>query len=123
MNLQNKIEHILKLYPESRNSDIVLMTKLWECFYNNYLLQLNGESYLKLSNLYDVPRLDDISRIRRKIQNEERMYLPTDIEILIERARMSRDWKRFLGYAVDWDDSKWRESVRDFLNPKQIGLI
>lgn len=103
--LIEEVEFILATMPESRNSDITLMIELWKHYYKDLLLYhpRTSEPYIKLSNLFEMPREDNIKRIRAKIQNEERRYLPTNEEVFNERARLSTEWRQFLGYKNDTD--------------------
>lgn len=103
--LKYQVSHILSHFPEARNSDIRLTIELWKHFYPNMIIA--NMSYgvdnplIAIKDLFELPREDNIKRIRAKIQNEDREFLPTDIKIFIERARASNEWRRFLGYRVN----------------------
>lgn len=103
--LKNQVSHILSHFPEARNSDIRLTIELWKNYYPNYIIA--NTSYgvdnplIAIKDLFELPREDNIKRIRAKIQNEDREFLPTDIKVFIERARASDEWRRFLGYRVN----------------------
>lgn len=96
--LKAKVEYILTRYPETRNSDIALSIRLWKSYYHKDLIEQNGKSYIDLNKLFDLPREDNIKRIRAKIQNEEKRLLPTDISVVRQRKMNELEWKQLLGY-------------------------
>lgn len=97
--LKNQVSYILSHFPETRNSDITLTIELWKNYYPDKLF--NNDQCIYVRDLFDLPREDNIKRIRAKIQNEDREFLPTDIKVFIERARASDEWRKFLGYRVN----------------------
>ena len=124
MDLEHKIIYCLKFFPYTRNSDMDLTVEIWKNFEESNLKIIDGDYYLKLSNLKEVSREDNIKRIRAKIQNEERLFLPTDISILIERARLSKAWRELLGYAPTWTEADFKRHIENFLDrPRQETLI
>jgi hypothetical protein len=117
--LQKQVETILANYPETRNSDIQLMIQLWMDFYPELL----SGRYVFLDNLFDLPREDNIKRIRAQFQNTKRVFLPTSTEVCIERFKLSKEWKRFLGYHVDWNNGNWEVAINEYMfTPKQASL-
>lgn len=92
-NLKDKILFCLEKYPSSRNSDIELTTKVWYEFHNSKIKVFDDEQYVKLKDLYDLPREDDVKRVRAKIQNDKfnPRFLPTDEKII--NARRQRELK------------------------------
>jgi hypothetical protein len=108
--LTSQIRKILTDFPESRNSDIRLLIELWRRYYPS---MIHEDPYLgmviKVSDLFELPREDAIKRIRAGIQNREREFLPTDINVFIGRVRQSEEWLRFLGYRI----SKLPEAMTD----------
>lgn len=127
LNLTQKVEAVLATEPQSRNSDITLTQEIWKKYHTESLIYHpnTNEPFVKLSHLFDLPREDNIKRIRAKIQNEERRYLPTDPKVFYERARLSNEWKQFLGYNVNWTDETWVEKCNNYLNrpPEQTSFI
>lgn len=97
MNFKTKkklIEHILSMYPATRNSDNLLIV----C----YLEYFHGISRDKTSFIMDLPEsfFETTRRVRQKIQNTEGRFVPTDAKIAMKR-RMNMDvWKKALGYHV-----------------------
>ena len=97
--LKSQVEYVLDQDPESRNSDIRLMHKIWQKFYPKMLVQFQGKIYICFENMYDVPREDNIKRIRAKFQNELGKYPPTRLEIALKRGIKEDQWRIFMGYA------------------------
>lgn len=94
--LKGQVELTLANYKETRNSDIELTIKVWQSFYEKYLF--NHGSCIELKNLFELPREDNIKRIRATIQNYEGRYLPTSWEVAKKRGIEELKWKCFMGY-------------------------
>ena len=62
-NLKDKILFCLEKYPSSRNSDIELTTKVWYEFHNSKIKVFDDEQYVKLKDLYDLPREDNVKEL------------------------------------------------------------
>ena len=157
-NLKEKVEAVLRDYPQARDSDVWLTLKLWTLYFpnqirrggtllafrqhivdtlakrqkekpenfteNEWLMYQNqseiwpymvkefdyalldggyvkrGEdeqlvpvSMIELATVMDMPREDNIKRVRAKIQNEEKKYLPTNLEVARQRKIAEEDWK------------------------------
>jgi hypothetical protein len=91
-NLKNQVKQILRMYPETRNSDIALTIKLWQVFYGI------GEA-VNVKNLYDLPREDNVKRIRAKFCEQGFSWAyPTELKIALGRQIKEEEWKRALGY-------------------------
>ena len=65
----------------------------------------NNSGYIYLKDLFELPREDNIKRVRAKIQNEEHKFLPTDFKIMKKRKSASKTWREYLGY--DLPASEW----------------
>jgi hypothetical protein len=99
MNLKEQVLYCLENYPDSRNSDIKLTNYIWVKFYNQYLTLDSSNNYtVKLIDLYHLPKEDNVKRYRAKIQNEKKLFLPTDPEILKKRQVMEEKWRKEIGY-------------------------
>jgi hypothetical protein len=96
INLKYKIEHCLKKYPDTRNSDVKLTNAVWIEFHNNKIKLIDGKNYVALMDLYDMPRQDDVKRLRAKIQNEENKYLPTSLEVVKQRKINEEKWRNYM---------------------------
>lgn len=129
MKLKEKVEFILSTVPESRNSDITLTIELWKHYHKSTLrISPDGEYMIFVRSLWDLHREDHVKRYRAQIQNVELRYLQTDISILVERAKLSADWQRRLGYSKifkdEWTDARWLEKIKELLEEKrQISLF
>ncbi|MGM0970835.1 MAG: DUF3800 domain-containing protein [Bacillota bacterium] len=66
--LITKVASILNRFPETRNSDVALMTKYWEVFQGHEGDQVSFEK------LFELERLTSIARTRAKIQNEYGLF-------------------------------------------------
>lgn len=122
--LKDKVENILATEEATRNSDIALMISLWKKYFPEYIeISRSGREMIDTKALYDLPREDNIKRVRAQIQNVERRYLPTDLNIFIKRARLSDDWKIVLGYRTDWKSQDWERAIKTYLQPKQENLF
>lgn len=97
--LKDKIEYILREYPKTRNSDIRLTIELWKRFHRSSLVQnKNGSIFVPLENLFELPREDNIKRVRAKTQNVDLKYLPTNWEIAKKRGIQENVWRKAMGY-------------------------
>lgn len=67
---------------------------------------IDGKVYVNVAHLYDLPREDNIKRIRAKIQNDLKEYLPTDAKVAKKRGWEEDKWREYLGYPVAGVDSQ-----------------
>lgn len=94
--LYPQVEDVLRDSAMARNSDKILTWKIWQKFYG--VAGVIGEEMF-----YELPDVDSITRVRRKIQNDEKKYPPTSWEIAKQRHWLENEWKRALGYWVAED--------------------
>lgn len=99
--LKDMVETVLKDVEITRNSDITLTVEIWKRYYpSDVLTTSRGEATgIFIEALYRLPREDNVKRIRAKIQNEEKKYLPTDPEVRKKRKISEEAWYDYLGYA------------------------
>lgn len=97
MTLKKQVEQILSKYPETRNSDIKLTLFIWREFYPTYLKMIDGRAYVKCSDLFNLPREDNVKRIRAKF-NADNLYMPTDLDVIKQRGIKENLWRAELGY-------------------------
>lgn len=84
---------------QSRNSDIRLTQCLWYRFYSSRMVTLeDGKVAVRLADLFELPREDNIKRIRAVIQNVEHKFLPTDPDVRKKRGIQEEEWRKFLGF-------------------------
>ena len=91
MTIQDKIEHCLRKYPNTANSDIRLTASVWYEFYNSALSQQDGELAVKLSEMYKLPTCDLVKRYRAKF-NAQGKYIPTDQKVFKQRKLNEKYW-------------------------------
>jgi len=108
MTLKKQILYCLEQYPETRNSDIELMIRVWKHFTPTnedtgrdieiIHSKSRGQEYIALNDLRWLQREDHIKRIRAKIQNEKKLFLPTDPATIKARKQEEIVWRDRLGY-------------------------
>lgn len=104
--LKNMVEQVLAENPkyqgiEARNSDVALMIIVWQRWYG---VSDKPDGIVHVRRLFDLPREDNIKRVRAKIQNEEHKYLPTNPDVLIKRGILEEYWHDALGYNLTKDE-------------------
>lgn len=97
--IMKQVIDTLDTFPETRNSDTLLAIKLWQSFYFDYLS--NDMKSIDLMNLFMIPKETTIVRCRAKVQNELKIFMPTDPEIAKARGILEEDWKKALGYHIE----------------------
>jgi len=91
-NLKSQIQKVLKEYPDTRNSDITLMLKIWEEFYG-------VREIIKTKRIYDLPTQEAIKRIRAKFCEEGYNWaVPTEKKIAEARKISENRWREAMGY-------------------------
>lgn len=97
--LKEKVKFCLEKYPETRDSDITLTIKIWETYNYNKLLkrEADGKTYVALDSLYDLPREDNIKRIRANFQTKG-LYLPTSLEVAKQRRINMDIWHKEMAF-------------------------
>ena len=100
--LKNMVEQVLRDNPryngiEARNSDLALLILIWQRWYG---VSDRPDGTIQVRRLLDLPREDNVKRVRAKIQNEEHKYLPTNPEVLIKRGILEDYWHDALGYNL-----------------------
>lgn len=116
--LTDRVGYCLRNFPDTRDSDITLMIRIWRTFYSGTLKGIpapNGllEAVL-LKDLYELPREDAIKRVRAKF-NEDGRYYPTSWEVAQTRGLKEDRWRNALGYPAKalTKESKQKESYMD----------
>lgn len=97
--LKPRILYCLEKYPDSRNSDVKLTNAIWVEYYSHKMFRNELNQWcVVISNLYEMPRQDDVRRLRAKIQNEEGKFLPTSPEVIKQRKINEEKYRSMLGY-------------------------
>ena len=97
--LTGQVEYILSTNEESRNSDITLTIEIWKRFYPQHIKTLPDvmcTAVVSLKSLFDLPREDNVKRIRAAFQNDALKYLPTDWRIAEARGINEQEWRAHL---------------------------
>ncbi len=95
--LKKKVLWILKKHPGTRDSDKLLFSKICEVFYKSYVTDRgHGNIYFSLDDLFQLPHIPDLARIRREIQHEDNMYLPISEEVAKNRKIKQELWLRYV---------------------------
>ena len=100
--LTGKVEYCLNKYEETRNSDTKLCNAvLYEFYRDNLFLDYRnkkeGDLAVRLKDMYNLPKFEDICRIRRKFQ-EKLKYCATKGSIAEGREKKRLEVREFLGY-------------------------
>jgi len=98
--LYDQILWVLKNYTDSRNSDFILRWKLWEAFYPHLIHQDGLRWFVYKEDEARLPNQDDIKRIRAHIQNDEKLYPPTDWAVAKQRKWLEQEWRAAMGYPA-----------------------
>jgi hypothetical protein len=102
--LKQEVEYVLENYPLTRNSDIDLTIRIWETYHQDKfakILKTNQDksAFEKMRLvMMELPREDNVKRIRAKFQNEMKVYLPTSEEVAKKRGFKVEEWRELLGY-------------------------
>lgn len=101
--IKEMVEACLRNIPETRNSDVTLMIAVWKRYFPQRISTVqNGQLGVALSDLYDLPREDNIKRIRATF-NHEGKYYPTDWKVAKARGIKEDEWRVELGYPAKAD--------------------
>lgn len=121
--VKEMVEACLRNIPETRNSDITLMIEIWRRYYPQRIKKgTTGEEGIWLKDLYDLPREDNIKRVRATF-NSEGKYFPTDWEVAKGRGIKEDQWRVALGYPLKAETVKptksdsYMDEERSFRNP------
>ena len=87
------VKQVLAESHYARNSDLALAVIIWKKYYSEHIFQYNGMNSIQLESLKTLPLFDTISRARRMIQNDEGLYLPTNIEVVKARRINEELWR------------------------------
>lgn len=105
--MSHRVAWILNNFPTTRNSDITLQVKYWQTFQKDKVFG----GYVKLDDLYEMPRLPSLVRARAKIQNEYNLFRP-DPAVAAQRGTLEKEEREraiantdYPVYAVFLDES------------------
>jgi hypothetical protein len=98
--IKDRVYLLLEMYPETRNCDATLTAKYW-MKHERKLLRLGEIVTVPLIHLPYMTPQDAISRVRRKIQNEENRFWPTDPNVAKRRNINMESWKEWARVKQD----------------------
>jgi hypothetical protein len=87
--IKKQVLYLLERFPASRNNDFYLEWLWLKTFPKIDLPWLQWEELAKVSG-----KTQTVSRLRRRIQNEEGKFLPTIPEVLRKRRERSRHMRK-----------------------------
>lgn len=97
LKIKKMVEAVLEDVPETRNSDITLMIEIWKRYFPKYIKNgASGETGVWLKDLYELPREDNIKRMRAFVQNNRGLWLPTDWKVAKQRKINEEKWKEYI---------------------------
>lgn len=102
---------------EVRNSDIALTIVIWQRWYN---VSDKEDGVVHLYRLMDLPREDNVKRIRAVFQNVEHRFLPTNPDVLIKRGIEAEYWAEALGYRLTPEEWKLHHKTVAETKPPKI---
>jgi hypothetical protein len=85
--INSKVAFVLNHFPNTRNSDINLITRFWKIFDEEIL---GGADYITFDQMYKVTRSNSIIRARAKIQNSYGLFLANE-KVRRRRAELDDD--------------------------------
>jgi hypothetical protein len=97
-NLREIVEKELSINKKARNDDQFLTLSIWWRHYPEYFIVHECKYYIKADAVLSLPREDNIKRLRAKIQNEERKYLPDDPIVRKKRGISEEVWLKYCTY-------------------------
>lgn len=86
MTIKKRVEEALTKYPETRDSDKYLIRVVWWLIKPEACKEMEGEWWLNLKAMDELPSAESIRRTRQKLQ-EAGLYLPSD-KVAKERGRL-----------------------------------
>lgn len=96
-NLKAKVLHVLETFPQSRDCDQWLTLKIWSLYYPKSIFRgEGGVQMVKLRDIMELPREDNVKRVRAIIQNVENKFLPTSLEVVRQRRINEELWKEYI---------------------------
>lgn len=123
--LKKMVEMVLDENPkyrnvEVRNSDIALTIVIWQRWYS---VGTNDDSIVHLYRLFDLPREDNVKRVRAVFQNTEHRFLPTNPDVLKKRGIEEQYWEEALGYKLTAEEWRRHHQTVKETTPPQIDTI
>lgn len=97
--IKSEVEQTLKAYPETANSDIDLVIKVWTTFYGQYIRTgASGKQGVWLEDMHKFPSFEYIKRYRQSF-NQHGKYLPTVWKVAKQRRINEKLWREAMGHT------------------------
>lgn len=109
--MKTMVLQILKDYPRARDSDAWLTIKLWCVYFPSKIQSIwvddpdpknetgrKERKYIFLDDILDLPKEDQVKRVRAIIQNQENLYLPTSWEVAKQRDINEAVWRNYTNH-------------------------
>lgn len=91
MTIKQKVEHCLKNFPETRNSDAILTFRVIHEFHNSNIKQFEGKWWITTEILKDIK--EDVCKRYRAQFNQKGLYMPTSQQVLELRGLKAEQYK------------------------------
>ena len=105
--MHHKVAWLMNHHPDTRNSDIALQIRYWKTFESEIVY---GD-YVRLDDLYRLPRLVSLTRTRARIQNQYKLF-QADPDVREHRGTLEEEEREkavetpdYPVYAVFLDES------------------
>ena len=105
---KNRVYSLLEKYPKARDDDKILTAWYWWTYQQQLLVYVEGVKgpdgkgwAAPLHNISKLDSEDKLSRIRRKIQNEEGRFFPTDPKVAEKRGINMEHWRQWAATRKD----------------------
>lgn len=106
--LKSQVEYCLREMPETRDSDITLLIAIWQLFHGI-------DDVVSIGQLYELPREDNVKRIRAAL-NAEGKYYPTNWQVAKQRGLKEDEWRQALGYPAK-NETMQSTKVASWMDP------
>jgi len=104
MAMEDEIRDILRHHEAARNNDVQLAILYWWKHHPGVVVKPTegGEWRIDctLDEFVKLPNVDKMKRIRAKIQNDDKMYLPTDQKVLEHRSKFHKNQRSYAEWRL-----------------------
>lgn len=93
---KERVGYILQNHEKARNSDSWLICKYWATFYPGKIKRDDKDrAMVYLDEIVEFQSIESIRRTRQKIQNDEKLWQPTDPEVRKQRGISEEEYKQW----------------------------
>lgn len=95
-NLKDKVWCLLRDHPKARDSDQWATIKLWTILFPHLIDYTDPKNpKIALKDIMNMPREDNVKRVRAIIQNVDGEFLPTSEEVAKQRKINMDVWRSY----------------------------